>query len=42
VDSRGYNEAIRLIETGRFPLERMHTHTFGLQDIGLAIETLAG
>src|SRR2546429_455153 len=42
VDSRGYAEAIRLIETGRFPLERMHTHTFGLDDIGRAIETLAG
>jgi threonine dehydrogenase-like Zn-dependent dehydrogenase len=42
VDSRGYTEAIRLIEAGRFPLERMHTHTFGLDDIGRAIETLAG
>ena len=42
VDSRGYAEAIRLIEAGRFPLERMHTHTFGLDDIGRAIETLAG
>jgi len=42
VDSRAYAEAIRLIETGRFPLARMHTHTFGLDDIGLAIETLAG
>jgi len=42
VDSRAYAEAIRLIETGRFPLARMHTHTFGLDDIGRAIETLAG
>jgi threonine dehydrogenase-like Zn-dependent dehydrogenase len=42
VDSRAYAEAIRLIETGRFPLARMHTHTFGLDDIALAIETLAG
>ena len=42
VDSRGYAEAIRLIETGRFPLARMHTHTFGLDEVGLAIETLAG
>ena len=42
VDSRGYAEAIRLIETGRFPLARMHTHTFGLAKVGLAIETLAG
>jgi threonine dehydrogenase-like Zn-dependent dehydrogenase len=42
VDSRAYAEAIRLIESGRFPLERMHTHTFGLEDAALAIETLAG
>jgi threonine dehydrogenase-like Zn-dependent dehydrogenase len=42
VDSRGYTDAIRLIEAGRFPLERMHTHTFGLDDISLAIRTLAG
>ena len=42
VDSRGYAEAIRLIETGRFPLARMHTHTFGLADVSRAIETLAG
>jgi threonine dehydrogenase-like Zn-dependent dehydrogenase len=41
VDSRAYAEAIRLIETGRFPLARMHTHTFGLDDVALAIETLA-
>ena len=42
VDSRGYTEAIRLIEAGRFPLERMHTHTFGLEEVARAIETLAG
>jgi threonine dehydrogenase-like Zn-dependent dehydrogenase len=42
VDSRAYAEAIRLIETGRFPLERMHTRTFGLDHVSQAIETLAG
>ena len=42
VDSRAYAEAIRLIETGRFPLARMHTHTFELSDVDLAIQTLAG
>jgi threonine dehydrogenase-like Zn-dependent dehydrogenase len=42
VDSRGYAEAIRLIEAGHLPLERMHTHTFGLDDVSRAIETLAG
>jgi threonine dehydrogenase-like Zn-dependent dehydrogenase len=42
VDSRAYREAIRLIESGRFPLDRLHTHTFGLDETARAIETLAG
>jgi threonine dehydrogenase-like Zn-dependent dehydrogenase len=42
VDARGYAEAISIIESRRFPLERMHTHSFGLDDTALAIETLAG
>ena len=42
VDARGYADAIRIIESGRFPLERMHTHSFGLADVARAIETLAG
>jgi len=42
VDATGYIDAIKLIETGRFPLERMHTHTFGLDEVARAIETLAG
>jgi threonine dehydrogenase-like Zn-dependent dehydrogenase len=42
VDARGYEEAIRIIESRRFPLERLHTHSFGLNDTTLAIETLAG
>lgn len=42
VDARGYTEAIALIESRRFPLERLHTHTFGLEDAALAIETLGG
>jgi threonine dehydrogenase-like Zn-dependent dehydrogenase len=42
VDARGYEEAIALIESGRFALDKMHTHTFGLDDTALAIETLAG
>jgi threonine dehydrogenase-like Zn-dependent dehydrogenase len=42
VDSRAYAEAIRLIEAGRFPLARMHTHTFGLEEVARAVETLAG
>ncbi len=42
VDSRAYSEAIRIIESGRFPLERLHTHTFPLAEAARAIETLAG
>jgi threonine dehydrogenase-like Zn-dependent dehydrogenase len=42
VDARGYADAIRIIESGRFPLERLHTHSFGLADVAHAIETLAG
>ena len=42
VDARANEEAIALIESGRFPLEKMHTHTFGLEDCARAIETLAG
>lgn len=42
VDARAYREAIDIIESGRFPLHRMHTHTFGLDETALAIETLAG
>jgi threonine dehydrogenase-like Zn-dependent dehydrogenase len=42
VDARGYEDAIRLIESGRFPLAKMHTHSFGLADVARAIETLAG
>jgi threonine dehydrogenase-like Zn-dependent dehydrogenase len=42
VDARGMEDAIALIESRRFPLEKMHTHTFGLDDVALAIETLGG
>jgi threonine dehydrogenase-like Zn-dependent dehydrogenase len=42
VDARAYVEAIRIIESRRFPLEKLHTHTFGLDSTTLAIETLAG
>ncbi len=42
VDARAYSEAIRIIESGRFPLERLHTHTFELAELARAIETLAG
>jgi threonine dehydrogenase-like Zn-dependent dehydrogenase len=42
VDARAYLDAIRIIESGALPLEKLHTHTFGLEDAGQAVETLAG
>ncbi|WP_232665861.1 zinc-dependent alcohol dehydrogenase [Pseudonocardia sp. TRM90224] len=42
VDARGYAEAIAIIESRRFPLEKLHTHTFGLDDTALAMEVLGG
>jgi threonine dehydrogenase-like Zn-dependent dehydrogenase len=42
VDARAYEEAIRIIESRRFPLEKMHTHSFGLDDTALAMAALAG
>ena len=41
VTSSGYKAAIRLIESGRVPIENMHTHNFALEDAALAIRTLA-
>jgi threonine dehydrogenase-like Zn-dependent dehydrogenase len=41
VTSTGYRSAIDLIEAGRHPLARMHTHDFALRDAELAIRTLA-
>jgi threonine dehydrogenase-like Zn-dependent dehydrogenase len=42
VDARGMEDAIALLESRRFPLQKMHTHTFRLDDTALAIETLGG
>jgi threonine dehydrogenase-like Zn-dependent dehydrogenase len=41
VTSTGYRRAIHLIESGRVPMEKMHTHNFDLADAELAIRTLA-
>jgi len=41
VTSSGYRSAIDLIESHRYPLERLHTHDFALQEAELAIRTLA-
>ena len=42
VTSKAYGSAIRLIESGRVPIEKMHTHDFPLEHAELAIQTLAG
>jgi threonine dehydrogenase-like Zn-dependent dehydrogenase len=42
VDAKAYTDAIRLIESGKFPLERMQTHRFGLDNVEHAIKLLAG
>ncbi len=42
VDATAYVQAIETIESGRFPLAKLHTHTFELADTVRAIETLAG
>jgi threonine dehydrogenase-like Zn-dependent dehydrogenase len=42
VTGRGYGAAIRLIESGRVPLARLHTHDFALEEAERAIRTLAG
>jgi threonine dehydrogenase-like Zn-dependent dehydrogenase len=42
VTSPAYRAAIRLIEAGRIPVERMHTHDFPLEEAERAIRTLAG
>ena len=41
VDSPAYAQAIRIIESGQYPLARMHTHDFGLADAADAVRTLA-
>jgi threonine dehydrogenase-like Zn-dependent dehydrogenase len=42
VTARSYEQAIALIESGRVPLAKMHTHDFPLAQAELAIRTLAG
>ena len=41
VTRTGYANAIRLLESRRYDVERMHTHNFDLRDAELAIRTLA-
>lgn len=42
VTARAYDSAIRLIESGRVPLAKMHTHDFRLEEAERAIRTLGG
>jgi threonine dehydrogenase-like Zn-dependent dehydrogenase len=41
VTSSGYRAAIRLLESRRVPVEKLHTHSFALRDAERAIRTLA-
>jgi threonine dehydrogenase-like Zn-dependent dehydrogenase len=41
-DLRAYEPALRLIESGKYPLEKMATHSFPLEDAERAVLTLAG
>ncbi len=41
VTHRAYEQAIHLIESGRMPLQRMHTHEFKLEDAAQALAALA-
>lgn len=42
VDRESYGRAVRLIESGRYPLERMHTRTLPLAEAERALALLAG
>jgi threonine dehydrogenase-like Zn-dependent dehydrogenase len=42
VTRAAYEAAIRLIESGRVPLAKLHTHDFRLDQAEVAIQTLAG
>jgi len=41
VQGPAYKQAIQIIQSARFPLERLRTHTFALDEAEIAIRTLA-
>ena len=41
VDFHAYEPAVRLIESGKYPLEKMHTHTLPLEEAERGIQILA-
>src|SRR5215472_16523043 len=42
VDAAGYENAVKVIESDKFPLHKMQTHKFGLDNVEHAIQLLAG
>jgi threonine dehydrogenase-like Zn-dependent dehydrogenase len=42
VGSDAYRRALDMIASGRLPLHRLRTHTFGLSEAAQAVEVLAG
>ena len=42
VSAWAFKQAIRVIASGRYPLDLMHTHTFDLADLDHAIQLLSG
>jgi len=41
-DNDSFETAVRLIESGHYPFEKMHTHSFALEQLERAIHVLAG
>jgi threonine dehydrogenase-like Zn-dependent dehydrogenase len=42
VDWRSYETAVRIVESGKYPLAKMHTHTLPLDEAARGLEMLAG
>jgi threonine dehydrogenase-like Zn-dependent dehydrogenase len=42
VDWRSYETAVRIVESGKYPLAKMHTHTLPLDEAERGLELLAG
>ncbi|GIX48215.1 MAG: putative alcohol dehydrogenase adh [Candidatus Tectimicrobiota bacterium] len=42
VDEASFEQAVRLIEAQKYPLHKLHTHSFDLSEAERAIQTLAG